>query len=367
MGIRICHMTSVHKRYDGRIFQRECTSLVQMGYEVHLIVSDNLPNEERNGVYISSTGLKARNRFDRMVRASKKVYEKAIEIDADIYHFHDPELLPYAMKLKNKGKKVIFDSHEDTVEQINDKDYLVIPHLISKLFARYQSIIVRHMDAVIIVSPNFRERFEKDTSNIYMITNYPDLKPLPVRDLIKKQICFTGGCSEMWCHERIAEAVSKLDCEYIMAGPAEEDYIASVIKKGRGHARYIGIVSPSEALKIQSESLLGVMVNDSTQLMRNGGTMGNTKMFEYMMNGLPILCSDVKLWRGIVEKYDCGVCVDPLDTESICKGIKYILENSERAQQMGINGRRAVEEEYNWESQKEELRHAYEDIMQNNG
>ena len=53
----------------------------------------------------------------------------------------------------------------------------------------------------------------------------------------------------------------------------------------------------------------------------------------------------------IVEKYNCGICVDPHNSQQIKEAIQYLVENKEMAYQMGQNGRRAVLEEYNWESQ----------------
>jgi 2-C-methyl-D-erythritol 4-phosphate cytidylyltransferase len=55
--------------------------------------------------------------------------------------------------------------------------------------------------------------------------------------------------------------------------------------------------------------------------------------------------------KEIVEKYNCGICVDPHNSQQIKEAIQYLVENKEMAYQMGQNGRRAVLEEYNWESQ----------------
>ena len=52
--IKVCHMTSVHKRYDARILKKECCTLVANGYDVTLIVADNKPEEIYHGVKIVS-------------------------------------------------------------------------------------------------------------------------------------------------------------------------------------------------------------------------------------------------------------------------------------------------------------------------
>ena len=58
MSEKVCHLTSVPRRYDTRIYEKECGSLARAGYEVVLIVNDENGGETAdNGVRIVSTGL----------------------------------------------------------------------------------------------------------------------------------------------------------------------------------------------------------------------------------------------------------------------------------------------------------------------
>src|SRR5690554_5812130 len=108
MNKKICHITSVHRRYDVRIFSKECRSLAKAGMDVYLLVNDGKENEEIDGVKFVSINFNAKNRYERMVKLPKLLEKKALKIDAEIYHLHDPELLPLAYKLKKKHKLVIF-------------------------------------------------------------------------------------------------------------------------------------------------------------------------------------------------------------------------------------------------------------------
>jgi hypothetical protein len=53
-----------------------------------------------------------------------QVYRKALKTDADIYHLHDPELMPLGLLLKLQRKKVIYDVHENLPKQISIKHWI---------------------------------------------------------------------------------------------------------------------------------------------------------------------------------------------------------------------------------------------------
>lgn len=55
-GQVICHLTSVHSRYDTRIFLKECRTLASANYSTHLVVADGKGDETRDGVRIIDAG-----------------------------------------------------------------------------------------------------------------------------------------------------------------------------------------------------------------------------------------------------------------------------------------------------------------------
>lgn len=100
-----------------------------------------------------------------------------IEVDAEVYHFHDPELMRLGVKMKNRGKKVIFDSHEDVPMQILCKEYLpqITKKPISMLYSWYERRLLMCYDALISVTPSIVERLKTINPNTFMVTNYPVL------------------------------------------------------------------------------------------------------------------------------------------------------------------------------------------------
>ena len=284
MDKKVCHVTSAHNRYDVRIFMKECVSLAQNGYDVTLIVNDDKDDEVVQGVKIVSTKFKANNRIDRFINSKNKMYNKAFEIYADIYHLHDPDLLPLGNKLKKKSKKIIFDSHEDVPQQIKDKQWIptIFRGLVSKLYEIYEKTSVKKFDASISVTPHVVERLLKVNSNTVMITNYPIID---AKDDMKREpelaICFAGGISSQWCHDKILMAIEEIDnIKYILAGNGTQEYM-DLLKSltAWNKVDYKGKIPHSEVKKIYSKSIAGIALNYSNQA-KEEGTLGNTKLFE---------------------------------------------------------------------------------------
>jgi len=121
----------------------------------------------------------------------------------------------------------------------------------------------------------------------------------------------------------------------------------------------LGFLSREEVFRLMLRSRVGLVI---LHPLKNYLNALPVKMFEHMAAGLPVIASAFPLWRQIIEKNHCGLCVDPFDSEQIAQAIQWIMEHPEEAKQMGGNGRKSVEERYNWEMEKQTLLTLYENI-----
>lgn len=367
--IKVCHMTSAHAPEDIRIFHKECVSLAKAGYEVYLVECGD--SYEKNGVHIVGVGQPSGGRLSRMTGFAKKVYEAALAIDANIYHFHDPELLPYGLKLKKAGKKVIFDSHEHTAEAILEKTWLPAPmrNSVHWIYSRYQASVCRKLDAVISVTPNVVDFFKKINPKTIQVANFPKfMEEVVPPDYTSQRLVFAGGISPQWNHHRIIQALEQLpECRYCLCGTVDEGYFRSLQSlPAWEQVDFLGRIPHAQVAGEMSQCSVGLAVlTPGRNTDWNNGTIGNTKIFEEMMAGLPVVCTDFILWREFVDRYHCGICVDPENVEEIAAAIWYLLDHPEEAKRMGENGRRAVKEKFNWGVEEKKLYALYEDILKN--
>ncbi len=353
---RVCHLTSAHTQEDIRIFHKECVSLAGAGYDVYQISCGK--TYDKKGVHIVGIGLKPTGRFTRMRKTASEIYKAALKIDADVYHLHDPELLPYGLKLKRLGKKVLFDSHEDVPEQIMDKDYIAGPlrKIVSVGYRSYESHVIKQLDAVVAATPHIAEKFKGRCRKVVTVNNYPLLDDIKFHEKSFTErepiICYAGGISEMRGEKIMVEALRHVAGKLIMAGDHE-------IESPYPNIQYVGRLNRDGVNELYGSARLGLCI---LKPIKNYYYSQPIKIFEYMAAGLPVVASNFPLWRKIVEDNACGVCVDPADINAVRKACEELLNNPEKGQQLGRNGRKAVFEKYNWANEEKTLLALYDSL-----
>lgn len=366
---QIIHLTSAHSRYDTRILLKECYSLAKTGYNVNLVVADGLPDEIIEGVSIYGVE-KSVSRIDRMRNATKRVYNKALALDADIYHLHDPELLPIGIKLKKLGKKVIFDAHEDLPKQILGKSYLIKPvrWVLSNVFSCYERWACHKLDSVISATPFIRDKFISMGIPSVDINNFPLLGELS-RDPIdwsckKNMVCYIGGLAHLRGTCDIVKAMESVESsvQLSLGGLFSEPRTYETVKNMAGWTKVneLGWLDREAVHRLLSDSIAGLV---TLHPAINYLDALPVKMFEYMAVGLPVIASGFPLWKQIVEGNECGLCVNPLDPIAIANAIDYLAANPDDAEKMGRRGQKAIFDKYNWEIEEKKLLDLYSSIV----
>lgn len=371
MKDKIIHITSVHQRYDTRIFIKECQSSANNGYTVSLVVADGKGDEENSGVRIYDVG-KLSGRMNRILKTTKNAYQKALILDADIYHLHDPELIPIGLKLLKQGKKVIFDAHEDLPKQVLSKPYLKSWQRkpLSWLIGKYEAYALSKFSGIVCATPSIYKKFSAINKNITVnVNNFPVLGELGDIDETvdwekkKHQVCYVGGVTKIRGIEQVVQAMGLSNkAQLQLVGSFSETSVYDKIKMEFGWSNVVerGFLDRQAVKKVMKESVAGIVTFLPAP---NHIDAQPNKMFEYMSAGLPIITSDFPLWKDIVDGNQCGIYVDPMNPKAIADAIDYVVTHPKEAQKMGENGRKAVLEKYNWDIEENKLLLFYKRVV----
>jgi glycosyltransferase involved in cell wall biosynthesis len=366
--VKIVHLTSAHPRYDARIFLKECRTLAE-SHDVALIVADGKGDEFLEGVRIIDVG-KPRGRMDRMMGTVGKVLSRAIALDADAYHLHDPELLRIAGRLRGQRRRrfVIFDAHEDLPRQIMSKQWLprFTRPAVSKVSEIVEEYVVSKLSGVVTATPHIAQRFSKCNGNVVDVNNYPMLGELgPAADEPSRpgrQVCYIGGLTRARGIEAVVRALPLVpDVKLVLCGSFQESSFEGEMRAlpGWSQVDYKGHVGRAEVRRVLAESMAGIVTLLPTPAYLDSLPV---KMFEYMSAELAVIASDFPLWRDIIHGAGAGVCVDPHSPEAIAGAIRGMVDDPAMAERMGRSGSAAVREKYNWTNEAGKLCGFYADL-----
>lgn len=369
MTYKIVHLTSVHKPNDTRIFIKECKTLQEIFGGVSLIAPHE-KNEIVDDIKIYAIP-KAKSRKERMLKTVWQVYKSALDQNADVYHFHDPELIPIGLLLKAKGKKVIYDVHEDVPKQILSKYWIpsTLRKIVSVFAALLEKISANIFDGIVAATPSIAKRFP--ARKTVVVQNFPIINELVTKENFEyskrpNNIIYIGGISEIRGIKEMVQAIDILpknfNAKLILAGnftpPSLEKEISNL--SGWRKTEFLGWKNRDEIAQILNTSRVGLVVLHPVKNYIEGYPV---KLFEYMSAGIPVIASDFPLWRKIIEEAGCGILVDPLDAKAIADAIKWLLEHPKDAEEMGKKGREAVLKYYNWDNEAKKLINFYEIVL----
>lgn len=365
---KVCILTTVHPPFDIRIFHKQAKTLVKAGYDVTLIAQHDR-DEVVNGVRIMALP-KPRNRFTRIFGLAWRAFRLALREHADVYHFHDPELLAIVplLKLFSKGK-IIYDIHEDYPAAILTKGWLpsYLRRVISLFFRLLERWLSSACDAVVTVNEQVLERLSHRRGMV--VTNFPILHDSSLRE--KKEhpagrpftCIYHGGLTRINGISDTLRALDILsrtrDVRLVLLGPLKDAELAAEIE-AHNSVEYLGLVPHEKISDYLREADVGLVLYHPVP---NALWSRPNKLFEYMMAGLAIVASNMPGWRDFVEGEECGILVDPKDLDQITRAIEHLMKHPEERHRMGENGRRAVLEKYNWNREAKKLLALYKELL----
>ena len=368
----IVHFSTVHYRDDSRIRSKMMKSLsVRYPGQVKLFVQDGKGNEvdSEKGYLVVDTGPRL-SRVKRMLVGGFRMFRAIYHERPALAHVHDPELIPWAILLSFFGTKVVYDVHEDYPKAVSENYRLPLParKFLPPVVRLVEFIGSLFFSGIVTVTPKIESRFPKNKTvlvrNFPVINEYhaPSNYPMNLRS---REVTYIGTITKNRNIIGILEAIDIIQDAEIslrLAGdfPIIGDESAARSHPGWSRVHYDGWVSRDSIANILASSRAGLVV---LKPIEHEALSLPIKLFEYMAAGLPLISSDFPLWRDIIEDAECGLLVDPLNSEDIAKAIRWIVDHPDKAQSMGVRGRQAILTKYNWENEVEVLFQFYGRIM----
>ncbi|MCA9833924.1 MAG: glycosyltransferase family 4 protein [Thermomicrobiales bacterium] len=365
----IVHLSSVHRAQDTRILHRECRSLVEAGYDVTLIANDD-HDFELHGVQVRVLPKVGGGRILRMLKQVRNLWRMAGEAHADLYHFHDPELIPVGLLLRLRRKPVIYDVHESVSKQILHKYWIPGPlrPVVAGSYRLLERAIAPLLTAFVAATPGVASYFP--ARKTIVVQNYPVLSELMPADATPRErellAVYVGGVTEVRGVREMVAAMAYLPADspitLKIGGPVSPQSLLTELESAPGSERteFLGVLDrPAVADLLQRAGVGLVALHPEPNYLDSYPV----KLFEYMAAGLPVVASNFPFWEQFVTDVGSGIMVDPLDPQAIADAITLILSDPERAREMGEVGFAAVRDRFNWDSEARKLIALYRSIL----
>ena len=384
--IKVVCLGCEHEDNDTRI-KKICSTLQEGGYDVVFLTSYQSIKEgkevnengyrvvggnyDRRGVLITRDAVSF---IKYRLTNKKKIINHILDEKPDILHINELELMYVVKPIRSKfpGVKVIFDIHEDYPGYYYDIFKENTNRIFATIAKNYVGLRMKKYlklpDVIITVTPSIKRRLECSGREIKLVCNYPYLrkqnKETGVCADTRQSVCYCGLLTKSRGIESMLNSADRIHAPIELAGTVSDSYKQELFLKYHiaesDKVIYHGIISQDAVWEIYKRAKVGVCCYKEAM---NHYDAYPTKVFEYMMAGIPMVCSFFPAWREIIEGADCGILVDPDNEDEIVDAINYLIDHEDESKRMGENGRKAVEEKYIWEIEADKLLNIYKELI----
>lgn len=374
--LHICNISTMHHDDDDRIFQRGCVGPAREGLQVSfIVVSEN--EEKRTEQGVSIIPLRKYSNLKRRTLTQYQAYKEALKLDADIYHLHNPDLMPYMLLLKLKGKRVVYDIFENYIVRFRNRGLpRFAENILMKLWRKWEHFVIKRLDGIVVVTESIFEGFRRQAKDHMIMSNMTDLvllKDIDVPPVENRQkMLYVSGNNNPNRHvEELIMAAPAIiaavpDAKIKIVGRYPEGYRevlqAKIDKMNLSQSVILeGNLPWLQNFNRTCEAQIGCVFWEKNE---NYSVTIPNRVFEYLFCGLAVLSEDTVELRKVIDYSKAGMYCDSSDPASIAEKAIYMLTHQEETIQMARNARKAVYEKLNFNVQLKELIALYERIMQ---
>lgn len=372
-NMRVCLLSSGHKPNDDRIFFKEARSLAKRYDDVWVVspYAEKVPLESY-GVNFRSIPTHSRNLIGRF-KTIRDLYSVGIDLNADVYHCHEPESLVVATKLKKKiGCKIIFDSHEMYSATLSQRFPAILRPYVMSAYQAFEKKHVRECNfaigatwgisnylASIVGEEKTESIFNGTLPEIFGIGSKKDWNEITL-------ICHDGSLSFSRGLKTMVKAVELVrrqhQVKFRIVGDVfgrEREWLESYIRSRQldGMIERTGWLDYRDVGGALSACHIGLLALEN---LPNHIIAAPNKIFNYMHFGIPFIaplhCTGIK---RLIEDEKCGLTAQGGSAQSYADAIIKLIELKDESKKMGANAKRVSEAKYNWPIMERKLLNIY--------
>jgi glycosyltransferase involved in cell wall biosynthesis len=300
---------------------------------------------------------------------------------ADLYHIHEPDLLLLlpVIRLFIPKAKFVYDIHENYSDAVLSTEKHWIPQIMKPAVAwvvnTIEKLLAKRTDLVIAAAPDIEVRFVN--CRTISIRNYA---PMDIINSIYEnkgklpksktaEVIYTGSLTKTRGILEIVKAIDLVDLKYnvhfAVTGKFHDTAYQRLIERepGRTKMDFMGFLPSYETMVARVINANAAMVCFHEDQNLDNAVERSNKLFEYMGMGLPVIVGNLPDWAAMINKYQCGVVVNPHDPGDIARAIEKLLANPKEALAMGNRGRQAVLDNFSWEIEGKRLVETYGQLL----
>ncbi|MDT0554311.1 glycosyltransferase family 4 protein [Urechidicola vernalis] len=381
---------------DPRV-ENEAISLIEAGHQVFLfcLSYDKYPLQEKvNGINVcrfSSSKLEYKlSALAYSFPFYSKIMEKKIgyflsENNIEVIHIHDIQI---AQAVFNANKQfqlpTVLDLHENRPEIMKFYPHLkTFPgkYLISpKVWKNKEEVFVNKAKKVVVVTNEAREEI---LSRTHIVSNDICVVPNTVRkgffkapkidaNLVKEfdnkfVLLYIGDTGD---RRGLSTAIATLhslkndipEILLVIVGASTNDSNLLQQVKDLSLENYVDFRGWQDASTFASYISSSAICISPLHQNRHHDTTYANKIFQYMSFGKPVLVSDVKAQKNVIEHANAGLIHKERDSEDFALKVNELYANDGYRIKLGENGKYFVQNEFYWEKTSKELIKLYSDI-----
>ena len=311
--MRALLVTSVHRSDDPRIRERTLRSLAAV-FEVRYAAGRPRPSADGDHEWVELRGGRLRRGWGAL--------RQMLRGDIGIVSVHDPELIPAALIARVLRRvPVVVDVHEDVPAQVRYREW--IPSLLrlpAVVLSRLLLRLAERFCKITLAEANYRHLFRKDHP---VFPNYPAAGSLPGLDRDGGYLVYVGDVSGDRGAEDMVDAVAAMasPLPLRLIGRCRPDLVAPLLGRAADLGVSLSITGPVPHRAAMEEvagasaglSLLHDLPNYRDSLP--------TKVVEYLEMGVPVVASDLRGTREVVESLTGVALVPPGDTAAVAAAL----------------------------------------------